>query len=216
MKAINIEWDIDIDDAIQELNDKPIEEAAQILNTPKDKYTRMNTTERENYAYDLLRKSPYTLKKIMGLPNEVTIPESMENDTDEEITDWLSYEYEYCIKSYELVYDTEERYVLKIEGDYYAGPNQKYPDMFNIAGNGPLGAKLLNYNEGIKLRKKYLKNGFEYVELEIYDAKTYLERTLQAILILEEERKKGKDPGYAIQNNAKKALEYLKQIDENK
>lgn len=210
MKAINIKWNISINEAIQELKEKSINEAAKALNISETRYAGMNTEERKRYTYEAFSKSSAELNELFNLPDEVSFPPTIKEDNIEE---WLYDDYGFEVKSYELIYDTEERYVLKIEGDYYAGRNQKYPDVFNISGNGPLGAKLLNYNEGTKLRKKYLKNGFEHVELELYDAKTYLERALQAILILEEERKKGKDPGYAIQNKAKRALEYLKQIN---
>ena len=106
---------------------------------------------------------------------------------------------------------SNEKYVLKLDGDYYAGPNQKYADMFNISGLGPLGAKRLTLEEAERLKAYFTKQRFE-VEIEEYDAKRYMEQALEKILMYEQERQHGRDCGYAIENNAKHCLEYLKQI----
>ena len=105
----------------------------------------------------------------------------------------------------------EKKYVLKLDENYYAGPNKKYADMYNISGSGPLGAKRLEKTEAEKLKEAFTKNGFE-VEIEIYNPKMYLRTALEKIIQYENKWRKGNPPGYAIRNLAKESLEYLKQI----
>ena len=105
----------------------------------------------------------------------------------------------------------DKKYVLKLDGDYYAGPNQKYSDMFNIAGRGVLGAKRLTKEEANRLKDAFEKNGFDAV-VEEYDARQYMEEALSKIIMYDQERQRGKDCGYAIENLAKDCLEFLVQI----
>ena len=105
----------------------------------------------------------------------------------------------------------DKKYVLKLDGDYYAGPNQKYSDMFNIAGRGVLGAKRLTKEEANRLKDAFEKNGFDAV-VEEYDARQYMEEALSKIIMYDQERQRGKDCGYAIENLTKDCLEFLVQI----
>lgn len=104
-----------------------------------------------------------------------------------------------------------KNYVLKINGNYYAGPNGKYADMYNISGSGPLGAKRMTEDELHPLADYFKENGNK-IEIEIYQPEKYLKHCLEDIIRYEQEWKKGKDPGYAIRNNALNALKYLEQI----
>lgn len=105
-----------------------------------------------------------------------------------------------------------ETCVLRFDnGGYYAGPNEKYSDMFNLSFRGALGAKKMDRDLAIKLRDFYSKQGYG-VEIEVYNAREYLKQSLMKILKADEDRANGKDIGYTIRNNAQRALEYLEQI----
>lgn len=103
-------------------------------------------------------------------------------------------------------------YILKFDnGGYYAGPNKKYSDMFDLSFRGAIGAQKMDEETAIKLRDFYTKQGYN-VEIEIYDAREYLRNCLNKILQAEEDRLSGKDIGYMVKNNAQHALEYLELI----
>lgn len=103
-------------------------------------------------------------------------------------------------------------YVLKFDnGGYYAGRNKKYYDMFDVSFRGAIGAQKMDKDTAIKLRDSFMKHCLN-VEIEVYDAREYLKRSLIKILQAEEDRINGKDAGYTVENNAQLALEYLEQI----
>ena len=104
-------------------------------------------------------------------------------------------------------------YVLKLEGDYYAGWSGKYSDCFMISGRGAIGAKRYSYDEAKKKQDIFVKKGFNCV-IERYEPLRYAKERVEEILKYEVGRRCGKDPGYAIHNNALKCLEYLKQIEQ--
>ena len=99
MKAKNIAWDIDYDDGYVALGNMRYEDAADVLELSKDRYANMTTQEREAYAFDVFKHSPDTLRDLVGLPDEVEIPESVSED---EVEDWLSDEYGHCHAGFEL------------------------------------------------------------------------------------------------------------------
>lgn len=105
----------------------------------------------------------------------------------------------------------EKTYVLKLDGDYYAGPNQKYWDMINISGTGAIGAKKLNKENAERLRIHFTKNGWD-AEIEEYEPKKYIKKSLEKIIECEQGRKNGKDYGYLVENLAKECIKYLEQI----
>lgn len=104
-----------------------------------------------------------------------------------------------------------EKYVLKLDGDYYAGRNHKYMDMINLSGSGAVGAEQMDKETAEKLKTIYNKNGWQ-TEIELYEPKKYLKKVLEEILKYEEKRTQGKEIGYAIHNLAMYGLDYLKQI----
>lgn len=104
-----------------------------------------------------------------------------------------------------------EEFVVKIDGNYYSGQNEKYADMYNITGSGALGAKRMNIRDAENL-KAYFERLGRKVEIEKYDSKKYLSECISKIIQYEKDRQNGNDCGYAIENIAKRALEYLKQI----
>ena len=105
MKAYNIDWDIDIEEALEQLDEMDYKKAAFVIGVSADLYANMTTEERNDYAYDLWRHCPGLLEEFVGLPSEVKIPKELQDDAD--ITDWLSDEYGFCINGYQLDTDTE-------------------------------------------------------------------------------------------------------------
>ena len=101
MKAINIEWDIDIEDGLCVLDEMTYKNAAEALGISADTYANMTTDERDEYATEVFEKSPSTLIEIVGLPDTVEIPKDLKNN--EDISDWLSDEFGFCHKGFVLI-----------------------------------------------------------------------------------------------------------------
>ena len=104
------------------------------------------------------------------------------------------------------------QYVIKLDGDYYAGRNEKYTGMYNISGLGAFGAKKMSLETAEETKTFYEKFGRK-VEIEKYDARAYLAIELESIIQHEKKRvSTGEICGYAILNGAQHALMYLKQL----
>ena len=106
--AYNIQWDIDIDDAYERLDEMTAEKAAEELEIPANKYANMTTEERHDFAYDLWHHSPATLEEFMGLPDEVEIPEELGGPGEylgEDIADWLSDTFGFCHKGFDIKHE---------------------------------------------------------------------------------------------------------------
>lgn len=114
MKITNIQWDIDVSDAIDALLEKRTEAAAEILGIPSDQYANMTTSERVDYANDLFRRSPATMEEMYNLPNEVELPEELAKEAgtddpyEDDITEWLSDEYGTCVSGWNFDSEIEE------------------------------------------------------------------------------------------------------------
>ncbi|MCR4749332.1 MAG: hypothetical protein K5877_05910 [Lachnospiraceae bacterium] len=67
----------------------------------------MTTSEIHDYAYDLFRHSPAILYEFLDLPVEVELPEELGNTANdyynEDITEWLSDTYGYCVETFTYV-----------------------------------------------------------------------------------------------------------------
>lgn len=100
MKIRNIKWEVDMDDVLETIGEMTVEKAAEVLGLPKDTYANMNGSERNDYIYDVFKRSPEAKADLLGLPSEANIP----NDT-EEIADYLSDEYEFCVIDFEMQSD---------------------------------------------------------------------------------------------------------------
>lgn len=95
MKIRNIKWDIDMDDILETIGEMTAEEVSEVLGLPKGTYANMNTSERD--IYDMFEHSPEAKANLLGLPSEADIP-----DDTEEIADYLSDKYEFCVISFEI------------------------------------------------------------------------------------------------------------------
>ena len=96
-------------------------------------------------------------------------------------------------------------FVVKIDGNYYAGRNKKYADIYNVSCMGAVGAEQMSSEDAEKI-KTFFENLGRVVEIEEYDAHKYLVETLKRILAYDEKQRNGSDIGYAIKNYAQKAL----------
>lgn len=105
--AVNIDWDVDMDEVFETLDTMTTEQAAEALGVPKETYSNMHTEERHDYAYDVFHHRPAMLDEFLGLPDKVEIPEEFGIDSTQadcsDVTDWLSDEYGYCINGYDVV-----------------------------------------------------------------------------------------------------------------
>lgn len=95
--------------------------------------------------------------------------------------------------------------VVKIDGNYFAGRNKKYPDVYNISCMGVVGAEQMDNEKAEKVKEYFEKLG-RIVEIEEYDAHRYLVESLKKILAYDEKQRGGADVGFAIKNYAQKAL----------
>lgn len=105
MKACNIIWDIDMKQILEKLDDMTADNAVKALQIPYQTFINMSTSEIHDYAYDMFEHNQAAAAEFMGLPEEVEIPNSVGTDEDD-ISDWLSDEYEFCHKGFTL--DTDK------------------------------------------------------------------------------------------------------------
>ena len=148
MEIRNIKWDIDMDDILETIGEMTAEEVSEVLGLPKGTYANMNTSERD--IYDMFEHSPEAKANLLGLPSEADIP-----DDTEEIADYLSDKYEFCVISFEIEPDFNKAYIVEgkegtdIEGSTFAVCSTK-----DRAG----------------LAKKKLFNGYFEDKLTVYEA----------------------------------------------
>lgn len=107
---------------------------------------------------------------------------------------------------------TERKYVVIIDGDYYAGANKKYSDMYNISGSGAIGAKQMDYETAEKIREYYEQIG-RNASIEEYNPHRYIKDALEKIIRCDEEQRDGKDVGYIIRNLAQKCLKFMTSLE---
>ena len=125
--AHNIDWNVDMDEIYELLDNSTAEKAAELLEISPERYAAMTTEERHDYAYDEVHHHRLDAADMVGLPEEVEIPEDVleyyeitsVNDDMSDITDWLSDEYGYCINGYEVAEKTDLMY--RKLNELYAG-----------------------------------------------------------------------------------------------
>lgn len=101
MKACNIIWDIDMEQILEKLDDMTVDNAAKALGIPYQTLINMRQYEIHDYAYDMFEHNQTAAAEFMELPENVEIPDSVGTDEDD-ISDWLSDEYEFCHKGFTL------------------------------------------------------------------------------------------------------------------
>lgn len=103
-KAFNIQWDIDIEEALDLLGDMTSSEAAKVLGISVSKYDSMTESELEDYASSYFHHCPGALDDLFDLPQVVNVPDYLTDD--DEISDWLSDTYGFCHSGFSL--DTDK------------------------------------------------------------------------------------------------------------
>lgn len=108
--AYNIDWDVDAEEIYDMLDNSTATQAAEMLEISPERYANMTTEEHHDYAYDKIHHNRLDAAEMLGLPDEVEIPEDVleyyeitsANDDMSDITDWLSDKYGYCINGYDV------------------------------------------------------------------------------------------------------------------
>lgn len=110
MKAINIDWDITIDEAIGAIDDLTSEEAASFLGVDKETYEKWTLNKRHDYAAEAIKRNAVDIEELFNLPSSVELPqEFVEEDINAGyVTDWLSDEYGFFINGYYVEKDNGE------------------------------------------------------------------------------------------------------------
>ena len=102
MRAYDIEWDIDIEEAFEKLDIMTLEEAAAALDIQLPLYSKMNTIERRDFAYDRFRHNRTNLEDFIGVSNKLDILEVIFKYGSEAISNWLTDEFGWCHRGFRL------------------------------------------------------------------------------------------------------------------
>lgn len=108
--AYDIDWDVDMDEVYECLENMTIENAARTLGLSQDKYLSMSADELHAFAEDKFRHCPGALDDFLGLPSMVELPGAVCPEDDScfdtfdwsDATDWLADKYGYCINGYNV------------------------------------------------------------------------------------------------------------------
>lgn len=98
VKIKNIKWDIDMEDILAVIDKMTVEKAAETLEIPLSIYVNMNTQEIHNYTWDMFDHNIEARADVINLPSESEIPEGVED-----IADYLSDKYNFCVYSFEIM-----------------------------------------------------------------------------------------------------------------
>lgn len=152
MKAIKIEWNIDMDEVYEKLDGMTSEKASEVLGIPLNTYCNMTTSEKHDYAYDTFHHNLGMLYDFMGLPEEVELPETLKEA--EDITYWLSDTYGFCIDTYDIIENEsldrgtlEQMVIDAIEWTVEVGNGQLTEDLLNAMKVTPSDLEKLGYDE---------------------------------------------------------------------
>ncbi len=96
----NIKWSIEFDDVLEMIRESPYEKAAKILEIPTQTYINMNDRELSDYVYDWYKKGGYDeIRDLLELPTEVEVPEDI---MEEDIADYLTDTYDFCVEDFDM------------------------------------------------------------------------------------------------------------------
>lgn len=115
MRAVDIEWDIDINEALEKIHRMPVAEQAKTIEMNPLHYERLSIEHRDDHIRDYYHHRPGALLDLMGLPNEVELPEAM-TDT-EDIANYLSDHYGFCHRGFELQGKSERSPIISDYND---------------------------------------------------------------------------------------------------
>lgn len=114
--AKDVQWDINVSDVNEYLDEISEEKAARLLELPVRIYHNMTEENRHDYAYDCIHHNKLRAAEILGVPEDVAIPEGIYDP--EDISDWLSDEYGYCHEGFSIDCDAKEEDILKEISNY--------------------------------------------------------------------------------------------------
>ena len=97
--AVNIDWDVDLDEAIEKLQSLSVESQAELFSC-KEWYLKATPDQRTGMAESYFNHCPAFVAELMELPDEVEIPDDLVED--EDVTNWLSDTYGFCINGWDL------------------------------------------------------------------------------------------------------------------
>ena len=96
MLISNIDWDVTMDEVLDYFFHFSLERKSEILNIPIEKLKEMDDDLIIDIAEETFRHNPGLIDEIFELPKELEI-NNMEED---EIAEYLSNEYGFCINSF--------------------------------------------------------------------------------------------------------------------
>lgn len=100
MKAYNITWDVDMDEALEKLDEMADKEAAEALQILFVRYINLTTEEKHDLAEDRFRHNFVDIAEFMGMPDEIEIPAGITDEKD--VSDYISDLTGYCHKGFAL------------------------------------------------------------------------------------------------------------------
>ena len=100
MKAKNIEWDLDRESVYEAIDEAGAVVAAEILGITSEKYESISVDKRFFYLDYVLSDCTSRLYDFLKLPTEESIDTGI---AEEDVVDYLTHEYGYCIKNLNIV-----------------------------------------------------------------------------------------------------------------
>ncbi len=104
--AYDIEWNVEIDEVYEIFSKMTAHNAAELLNISEKEYSAMGINEKHELIRDRIHHNRISASDIADLPEMVEIPAEFgivsEKDNMEDVTDWLSDKYGYCINGYKV------------------------------------------------------------------------------------------------------------------
>ena len=80
MKIKNILWDVTIDDLLNKIDINDVKVSPKLLSIPELTWIHMDYIERDDYLYDNYYGEPKKIANVIGLPNEIEIPDIINKD----------------------------------------------------------------------------------------------------------------------------------------
>ena len=102
MTAYDIGWNIDVDEAVDELMTKTVYDAAELLGVSSVAFASMSEDERRGCAETEFNHNPVLMERVMDLPDEIEVPDCYTEEDDEDIANWISSAYGFCIYDFAL------------------------------------------------------------------------------------------------------------------
>ena len=107
MKAVNIKWDVDTDDAVEYFCDVAENDPAGVseaIHIPYEIFIDMTWDEKEKAARNYFQNNPTQMAEFLGIPDEISIPDSVESEKeDDAISNYITESTGYCHKGFTVI-----------------------------------------------------------------------------------------------------------------